>query len=580
MIKHWTETFAKVVDPRNGQNGTGAPIDTLERLRVFLDRVHIAQGLVRPYLEQKDYPLVESRDLLPSFESDLFEHTSLPGFSLIAFERPLDYFHEVFQFDLLHTCQDPGWTFSNSCPLESSINYNTIQVFLSRMPKNLQEEFKIRFHDRNAADFEHYSDVFPFLLKMDRAHVMTLNAEGEFYLSGIYGSFPSDLDTELKRFGLKIGKFSVHDNARYELNRLFTYTFLMELYGFPIASERRTSAALFSRRLFRMGEQFMIRVLGQSDRILTTLYTGPKCRFYPCVEKIALVRVEPDREELFRPLVEQGYFLDEKRRVVILRVVYRQHKYDPNNVREDRALSVLRQEIIHPMDGRVINSMNLIKDTSSMTLKLNDIVRGEFVGRIKFKRNEIVENTDTHEKRLKFLYAWLSKHQRRIIGYSDEFYAGVVKVLDNYLLNADNFTEFNALHDLYQEVWAKYSYIQQARKVKELEDLKGREYKGRSISYLQMLETSTEIMSSLRFEIVNYFDELVERYISICELILNNSYLQRTYLKPKKESLSPYGQKVRALYGRLVSLIDEFKSIRKTKKSKGQRPPGPVGFAA
>jgi hypothetical protein len=579
MIKHWTESFSDVADPHNGRITSGH-IGTLERLRPYLDRVHIAQGLIRPFLEQKDYPLVESRELLPSFESDLYEYTNLPGFSFIAFERPLDYFHEIFQFDILHTCQDPGWTFSRSCPLEESIIFNTLQVFSSRMPKTLQEEFRNRFQEKNAADLEQYSQVFPYLLKMDRAHVMSLNAEGEFYLSGIYGSFPSDLDTELKRFGLKIGKFSVHDNARYELNRLFTYQFLMELYGFPIVSERRTSAALFSRRLFRMGEQFMIRVLGQSDRILTTLYTNPRCRFYPCVDKIALVRVEPEREELLRPLFEQGYFLDEKRRVVILRVTYRQHKYDPNNVREDRALSVLRQEIIHPRNGQVINTMNLIKDTTSMTLKLNDIVRGEFIGRIKFKRNEIVENTETHEKRLKFLYAWLSKHQRRIIGYSDEFYSGVVKVLDNYLLNTDNFTEFNALHELYQEVWTKYSYIQQARKVKELEDLKDREYKGRSISYLQMLETTIEIMSSLRFEIVNYFDELVERYIVICELILNNSYLQRAYVKTKKDSLSPYGLKVRALYGRLVSLVDELKAIRRTKKDKSGQPPGPVGFAA
>jgi hypothetical protein len=575
MIKHWTELFS-------GRRANGAQrhsVGTLEQLVTSLDRVHIAQGLVRPFLETKDYPLVESRDLLPSFESDLYEYPSLPGFSLIAFERPLDYFHEVFQFDILHTCHDPRTVPSRACPLEESINFTTMQTFLSRMPKPFQEDFKKRFFNRNAADLEHYDQVFPFLVKMDRAHVMSLNAEGEFYLSGIYGSLPSDLDTELKRFGLKIGKFSVHDNSRYELNRLFTYQFLMELYGFPIASERRTSAALFARRLFRLGERFVIRVLGQSDRILTTLHTHPKCRFYPCVEKIALVRMESDRDES-RILEEQGYFLDRRRKVVILRVVYRQHKYDPNNVREDRALSVLRQEIIHPVDGRVIDSMNLIKDASSMTLKLNDIVRGEFSGRIKFKRNEIVENTETHEKRLKFLHAWLSKHQRRIIGYSDEFYASVVRVLDSYLLDPENFSDFNAQHDLYREVWAKYSYIQQARKVKELEDLKDREYKGRSITYLQMLETTTEIMGSLRFEIVDYFDELVERYIAISEIMLNNGYMQRNYIRPKKDTLSPYGLKVRALYGRLVSLVDELKAIRRTKKDKTVQPSGPVGFAA
>ena len=66
--------------------------------------------------------------------------------------------------------------------------------------------------------------------------------------------------------------------------------------------------------------------------------------------------------------------------------------------------------------------VNVVKDTSTMILRLNDIVRGEYVGRAVYKRNELVENTDTDEKRLKFLFAWLSKNQRRIIGYSEEFY--------------------------------------------------------------------------------------------------------------------------------------------------------------
>lgn len=120
---------------------------------------------------------------------------------------------------------------------------------------------------------------------MDRAHVIAKNTQGKFYFAGIYASFPSDLDTELKRFGLKIGKFQPGDNRLYEINRLFVYQFLMELYGFPIASERRTSSALFARKLFKMGEDFLIRVLGQSDRTITSLYRSTDSRMYPKVEK-------------------------------------------------------------------------------------------------------------------------------------------------------------------------------------------------------------------------------------------------------------------------------------------------------
>ncbi len=82
------------------------------------------------------------------------------------------------------------------------------------------------------------------------------------------------------------------DDRKYERNRIFVSQFLMELYGFPIVSERRTSSALFARRLFRMGEQFLVRVLGQTDRCITSLFSHPDAKYYPMVEKIALVSVD------------------------------------------------------------------------------------------------------------------------------------------------------------------------------------------------------------------------------------------------------------------------------------------------
>ena len=294
---------------------------------------------------------------------------------------------------------------------------------------------------------------------------------GNFHLNGVYASFPSDLDTEIKRFGLRMGKFAVGDNLRYERNRIFVYQYLMELYGLPIASERRTSSALFARRLHKLGERFLIRVLGQSDRTLTTIWSGEEPQRYPQVEKTALVRVEKDQKEACAALEEGGYFLDPYRRTVIMRVRYRQHKYSPDNVRQDRALSVESQEIIHPVTGLPFQGVNLLKDITNMFLRINDIVRGEHTGVVVYKRFELVENTETHDKRLKFLYAWLSKHQRRIIGYSDEFFANVAKALDSYLLNPDNVEIFTGLHDLYQEVWSRYAYVQQARKVMVLEEL-------------------------------------------------------------------------------------------------------------
>ncbi|MDQ7031463.1 MAG: hypothetical protein Q9M37_01925 [Desulfonauticus sp.] len=564
-LKSWEDLFSKLPDIKWLNSITPSypyKINSIENLKKFLDIIQVKLCLVKPYFSTPKYPVVECRELLPSFESDLYEYENLPGFSLVALERNIDYFNEIFQFDILHTVKEESYQLV--CPLPDIIQENNILSFLSRLPKAFQEDFKNKLKNQDLTSLTNYPTMLQFILKMDRGHVLALDKDKNFYLAGIYASFPSNLDTELKRFGLKIKKFKPNDNALYELNRNFVYQFLMELYGFPIVSERRTSAALFARRLFKLGEKFLIRVLGQSDRTITSLYSHPKQKHYPKVEKIALVEMDNPKPDVHSFLLKNGFYLDDKRKVLILKVIYKQHKYDPNNIREERALSIDKQQIIHPLTGEIIEHINVIKDTYNLVLKLNDIIKGEFTGRTKYKR-EIVEGTDTHEKRLKFLYAWLSKHQRRIIGYSDEFYSNVIKVLDNYLLNSNYFDIFNEYHEIYKEVWEKYSYIRQARKIKTLEDLKNRTFNNKKIDYLTMLEKCIELTTDLRFESVNYFEEITSKAISIVEKILNDRYLIRKYVQQKEENLTPYGLKVKKLYGRLVNLIDELKNIQKSK---------------
>ncbi|MBG0776524.1 MAG: hypothetical protein H0S85_08830 [Desulfovibrionaceae bacterium] len=541
---------------------------TLAELKGYLDCVHIRHCLLKPYAEQEKYPLVEARELLPSFDADVYEHTGLPGFSLVALERPLRAFQEIFQYDILHGLISQGAVpASEACPLEQTVIEQNLARVRDRLPRALHDEFAARFGAVDFTDLEQYPDLLPFLLTMDRGQVISLDSYGNFFLSGTYASFPSDLDTEIKRFGVRIGKFAVGDDGRYERNRDFVYQYLMELYGFPIVSERRTSAALFARRLHKLGEAFLIRVLGQSDRTLTTIFSDPnRAASYPLVEKIALVSVDEDQKDVLRFLKEGGYFVDARKRVVIVRVRYRQHRFNPNNVRQDRALSVAWQEVVHPFTGRAAADLNIIKDATNMFLRLNDIVRGEFTGRIVYKRHEVVENTETDEKRLKFLYSWLSKHQRRIIGYSDEFYANVVKVLDNYLLNPDKAEALMAQGELFQEVWEKYSYIRQARKAKYLEDLEERVVRGKRIGHLEALKQAAALLNDLRFEIVDYFDELVAQVIGTGEAMLENAYLVRTYMERKDDDLTAYGLEIKKHYGKLVSLLDELRAIRRSRQ--------------
>lgn len=565
----WTNAFSRVPDLKtlkDGQILPHAPLRTLAELRRFLDFVHIKFCLLRPFRETRSYPLVETRDLLPSFEPSLVEYADLPGFSVIVLARPLDYFNEVFQFDLLHTCRNSeGRVEGASCVLEGALQRKNRGGVLAHLPRELHDEFTRATEDRQIPDIASYSLLLPFLTRMDRAHVLSMDRDEQFYLSGIYASLPSDLDTELKRFGLKARKFRPGDNLLYENNRLFVYQFLMELYGYPISSERRTSAAIFARRLHKMGERFLIKTLGQSDRILTSIFTDEPGLPYPRVEKTALVHVDIRNAEAMDYLDNEGYFLDRSRRAVILRVIYRQHKFDPNNVRQDRALSVLRQEIIHPRTGRICGHINLLKDTYSMSLKLNDIVRGEFSGRVVYKGHELVENTDSHEKRLKFLHSWLTKHQRRMIAYSDEFYADIVHVLDGYLSDPALSEDFAGLRELHQEVWTAFGFIRQARRINQLEDLARRQHKGRKISYLEMLRQSTLLLADLRFEIAHYFDVLVGKAIHFAETMLNDRYLIRTYVLPREDQLTANGLAIRKLYGRQAALVDELRAIRKTR---------------
>lgn len=565
-MKSWKEAFTKgKVSWRDEWNlRDHVELNDIAVLKKFLDLVHIRYGLLKPYFEYNSYPLVEARELLPSFDADMWEYKNLPGFSMVAFGRPVNYFSEVFQFDLL-----PPVTSDMNEQEASAINGRNMQSLQNRIHKREHQSMYAAFNNMDVTNLDHYSSLLPYLLQMDRAQVIAMNGDvpekSNFCFNGIYASFPSDLDTEIKRFGLRIGKFAVGDNEMYDNNRLFVYQYLMELYGFPIVSERRTSAALFARRLHKMGEKFIIRTLGQSDRTITTLWNDTTGRAYPRVEKVSLVALDQDQVDGIPGLREDGFFVDEKNRVVILRVRYKQHAYSLDNVRQDRAISVDTQELIHPVSGEIYPNVNIIKDSTNMFLRLNDIVRGEYTGHIVYKRNELIENTDTEEKKLKFLYAWLSKHQHRIISYSDEFFSNVGKVLDTYLFSPDNYEVFTNLNDLYQEVFSKYSYIQQARKIRVLEDLTTRVYKGKRIGYGQMLEEAVDLLHSLKFEIVNYFDSLVDTVIKIGEDMLNDRYLIRTYIEHKESELSPRQLAVRRNYGKLVSIMDEFKAIRRTR---------------
>ena len=365
-----------------------------------------------------------------------------------------------------------------------------------------------------------------------------------------------------------MGKFAIGENELYERNRNFVMQFLMELYGFPVAAERRTSAALFSRRLHKMGEKFIIRVLGQSDRTITTIWNDGTAGRYPYVEKIALIKIDKEQTDLIDAINKVDGFFDQKKHVVIVKVSYIQHAFDYANIRQDRALSVESQYIIHPLTGENIEGINIIKDSTNLILRLNDIARGEFFGRIIYKRNEVIENTDTEEKRLKMLNAWFAKHQRRVVGYGDEFFLSVCKILGDYFDKVNENDEDNShIRELIIENKTRFSFIQQARKVRALEEIHLRKYKGERLTYVRMMTEAVAIVKELRFELVHYFDHIAESVLFVIDAILNDRYLRKNYIEKQESTLTETGLAIRKKYSNLIVLRDEIYAIKKSRKS-------------
>ena len=200
-------------------------ITDLEALKHFLDAVHVKFCLLKPWCETENYPLVDSRDLLPSFEAELWEYKGLPGFSMVAFARPLESFSEIFQYDILHPVLSAVNTAEGaSCPLETHVIARNVQMFLSRLPKKLQDPFRDQFRRVDTAVLDYYPALMPYLLAMDRAHVFATDIYGHYHLAGLFASFPSDMDGEIKRFGLRTGKFKIGDNEMYDCLPVFNGT--------------------------------------------------------------------------------------------------------------------------------------------------------------------------------------------------------------------------------------------------------------------------------------------------------------------------------------------------------------------
>jgi len=521
------------------------PPDLKEIIRI-LEYVHIEAGLLAAY--NNDYPLVESRELVPSFDAPFIEYKNLPAFSMLVLDRAISYQDEGFQFDMLPP---------EGSPPDPGIAAQNRQTLRERLPRNLVPELEKYLGRKSPTPFYRYTILLPLLLEMDRGHLIARGPNGSFHLGGVFASFPSDLDGEIKRFGRQIGKFVPGDNDSYAQNRQFVYRFLMEQSGFAICGERHTSAALFARRLMRRKESFAIKVLGQSDRTITTLTSLYGKTGLPKIQKVALTQAKGCSKEGQRRLEEDGFLVDAKRKAVILKVTYTQHSYHPDNVLEDRSLSVLRQEVIHPFTGQALE-LDVLGLGRDRLLMLNDIVRGEHLGSIVYQDKEEIHGTADMASRLKFLLAWLKKHWHILADYSPDTFERVSKVIGSFLDDVDLQKDFQRVPDLHQMLEKALPDMRLAHRLRLLEKLvqNRADASGRQLQHVHIMIILVHVLSQEGDQLAEKHPRALDKLLHICEKQLGNSYLKRRYLaKPPKGALE---REVVGHYRLLENLVERF----------------------
>ena len=525
------------------------PGGTLAQVAQALDYLHIYHVLLEAYGPR--YPLVEARELTPPFDAPLIEYRDLPAFSMVLLDRPLSYQDEGFQYDQL---------FAEGDPPDRALAATNRATLRQRMPRNLRPELEKLLGQAGPTVLQQYLQLLPLLLAMDRGHVLARDAEGRLHLAGVFASFPSDLDGEIKRFGRRIGKFVPGDNQAYAVHRQFVYSFLMEQSGFPICGERHTSAALFARRLQRHREGFIVKVLGQSDRAITSLTSLGTRGQLPRVEKVALVGT-PTCSSAGRKMIEEGgFFVDPGRGVVLLRVLYNQHAYHPANVLEDRALSVARQEIIHPQSGQVLAGLDVLGLSLDRVLVLQDIVRGEHVGNIVYHGLESLSGTADPQVRLKFLSAWLNKHRNILADYSSDQFDRCLKVIYSYLDDPERQAEIKRYPELYEEARQTVRDVKWAHRLRLLEKLvKNRtDAYGGQFKHVQILIILTHVLSQEADDLARNHPQQLDKLLTICAGYLKNPYLRRRYLS--KEPGNTIEREVVGHYRLLTNLVAQHRA--------------------
>jgi hypothetical protein len=221
-------------------------------------------------------------------------------------------------------------------------------------------------------------------------------------------------------------------------------------------------------------------------------------------------------------------------------------------------MSILRQEIIHPHHGGRDPHLNILKDTKRTLKEITDIVRGEHKGYITYKRSDLIISTKTHEERLKFLSAWLTKNQRRLGAYGQETFEAVQKLLHNYLAKRELREVFTKHRKLHREVVHHLTYLSQVQQLQPLEKLTqpGKRQKGMGPS--QRLALALEFLEDNQDKLPYFYPELFGKACHLFDQIASYPYFKKL-LSADSPPTSSFRLRVWQMLIRGQELLDQMK---------------------
>jgi hypothetical protein len=244
--------------------------------------------------------------------------------------------------------------------------------------------------------------------------------------------------------------------------------------------------------------------------------------------------------------------------VVILKVTYQQHKYNRYNVLEDRAMSIVRQEIIHPDHGGREVNLNILKDTKRTLKELTDIVRGEHTGSITYRRSDLITSTKTHEERLKFLSAWLAKNQRRLGAYGQETFEATKKLLNSYLSHREYREVFAKYRELHREVVQHLAYLNQALQLQPLEKLAQPGKRQPGLGPSRRLALAVAFLEENQDKLPYFYPDLFQKSCHLFDQILQYPYFKKLMGKESPPA-SSFRRRVWQLLERGEELLADMK---------------------